>query len=440
MGNTSSTEKKTYKSLENVLDYIASNYILTSDFKSLTKLYEEEYCSNLVVLTSDIISKNFTEMELTYLAQRVKGKEIVNEERTDDIIFFNKSKLDKMESTTASKLRKKRICQGIAKFYVKIAHVFSAIVMTINPVYSFKNEAGSTVKAPLSEKDTIPKNANNRRISREGMCFNRLNQLKHGQDFVNIPKDGNITLTPKLCIDKSSLVEEPGIPELQSLYYDKFDYEKGTFNSMKDSTKKQYIQDLNNFYKTFTGNEELPETPLQKFSDIKLRDYNQTEGCQGTQPFLKTKAQGNLKDKLFQKYALTLQDMMRKSRNVQNELLGIINELFTYDIEKKTGKRLVRVNPKLTEKILDNIVEKTRRIIVNYYVTCEQDFERGVKIYESIVENLIKDTTISQIDSLEETKEELTATENITEEKIQQSQPEPEPIVQSESITVKEEV
>ena len=132
--------------------------------------------------------------------------------------------------------------------------------------------------------------------------------------------------------------------------------------------------------------------------------------------------------------------MMRKSRNVQNELLGIINEIFTYDIEKKTGKRLVRINPNLTEKKLDSIVDKTRRIIVNYYVTCEQDFERGVKLYESIVENLIKDTTISQIDSLEQTKEELTETEDITEKKTQQSQSEAEPIVQSESITVKEEV
>ena len=132
--------------------------------------------------------------------------------------------------------------------------------------------------------------------------------------------------------------------------------------------------------------------------------------------------------------------MMRKSRNVQNELLGIINEIFTYDIEKKTGKRLVRINPNLTEKKLDSIVDKTRRIIVNYYVTCEQDFERGVKLYESTVENLIKDTTISQIDSLEQTKEELTETEDITEKKTQQSQSEAEPIVQSESITVKEEV
>ena len=115
----------------------------------------------------------------------------------------------------------------------------------------------------------------------------------------------------------------------------------------------------------------------------------------------------NLKDELFQKYAYTMQDMMRKSRNVQSELLNIINEMFTYDLEQKTGKRLVRITPELTEKKLDKIVEKTRKIVVNYYVTCEQDFEKGVKIYESIVENLMKDTTMSQIDSLEETKEQL---------------------------------
>tara|TARA_Y100000816_G_scaffold263294_1_gene221558 strand:- start:28099 stop:29352 length:1254 start_codon:yes stop_codon:yes gene_type:complete len=405
MGNTSSSEKKTYKNLESVLDYIASNYILTSDFKSLTKLYEEEYCKNLVVLTQDIISKNFTEMEITYLAQRLRGKDVVNEEKTDEIIFFNKDKLDKMDPS--SHLRKKRLCLGIAKFYVKIAHVFSTIVMTINPVYTYTNEAGSSVRTPFSEKDTIPKNAKNRRITREGMCFNRLNQLRHGQDFVNIPQDGNITISPKLCVDKSDLAEEPGIPELQSLYYDKFDYEKGAYNSMRDSTKTIYQKDLNNFYTVFTGNDKLPEQPLTKFSDIKLKDYNKTKRCEGHDAMFKKKVPGNLKDELFQKYAYTMQDMMRKSRNVQSELLNIINEMFTYDLEQKTGKRLVRINPELTEKKLDKIVEKTRKIVVNYYVTCEQDFEKGVKIYESIVENLMKDTTMSQIDSLEETKEQL---------------------------------
>lgn len=407
MGNTSSTEKKTYKSLENVLDYIASNYILTTDFKSLTKLYDEEYCNNLVVLTRDIIDRNFTDMELTYLSQRIRGKDVVNEERTDNVVFFSKDKLEKLDSDTSSRLRKKRICQGIAKFYVKIAHVFAAIVMTINPVYTYKNESGTTVKTPLTEKDTIPKNAKDRRISREGMCYNRLNQLRHGQDFVNIPSDGNITLTPKLCGERGTLVDEPGMPELQSLYYDKYNYETGSFNGMRDATKKEYQRDLGNFYKAFTGREDLPDTPLDKFGDIKLRDYSQTAKCDGPNAMFRRKASGNLKDELFQKYAYTMQDMMRKSHHVQTELLGIINQLFTYDTEKKSGKKLVRINPALTEKRLNEVVEKTRKIIVNYYVTCEKDFERGVKIYESIVEHLMKETTMSQIDSLEETKDSL---------------------------------
>ena len=42
MGTGASKQGKGYKTLENVLDHIASNYILTSDFKSLSKLYDEE--------------------------------------------------------------------------------------------------------------------------------------------------------------------------------------------------------------------------------------------------------------------------------------------------------------------------------------------------------------------------------------------------------------
>jgi hypothetical protein len=55
-------------------------------------------------------------------------------------------------------LKKKRVCIGIAKFYVKIAHVFAAIVMTINPVYVYKDENGNTIKRSLSEKNMIPEN------------------------------------------------------------------------------------------------------------------------------------------------------------------------------------------------------------------------------------------------------------------------------------------
>ena len=43
------------KIIYDIIDYIATYYILTMDFKSLSKLCEKEYCDKLVVLTSDII-------------------------------------------------------------------------------------------------------------------------------------------------------------------------------------------------------------------------------------------------------------------------------------------------------------------------------------------------------------------------------------------------
>ena len=77
MGNSSSTSnksaKKEFENFYELIDYIATNYILTMDFKSLTKLSEREYCDKLVVLTSDIINKNFTDLEVTYLMDRVEN-------------------------------------------------------------------------------------------------------------------------------------------------------------------------------------------------------------------------------------------------------------------------------------------------------------------------------------------------------------------------------
>jgi hypothetical protein len=116
---------------------------------------------------------------------------------------------------------------------------------------------------------------------------------------------------------------------------------------------------------------------------------------------------GSLKDKLFQDYALTLQKMVRKSNQVQLELLKVINNIFIYDLDPKTDKKLIRVSPELTEDKLQTLVENTRKIIIDYYVSCETDFTTGVKLYEAIVETQIRITTESQIRSMEETKREM---------------------------------
>ena len=238
MGNIASTNsnksaEKEFNNFYDVIDYIATYYILTMDFKSLSKLSEKAYCDKLVVLTSDIIERYFNDMEITYLAQRIKGGVEVNDLSKEKVIFINKDNLESLDiSNDAQKgIKKKRVCIGIAKFYVKVAHIFAAIIMTVNPVYTYKDATGQTVKTGMLEKDKIPKNVN-RKLYKLNICDNRIRALKKGEIIDDVT--GNVTLQPKVCdmnvnkngLDKT-LADEPGITELMRLYLDdNYDYSK----------------------------------------------------------------------------------------------------------------------------------------------------------------------------------------------------------------------
>lgn len=408
MGNISSVKKEKEKDADfgnfyDLIDYIASYYILTMDFKSLRRLTEKEYCDQLVVLTSDIIERYFNDMEVTYLAQRVKAGVEVNDLTKNNIIFLNKDQLESLDvSNDAQKsIKKKRVCIGIAKFYIKIAHIFAAIVKTINPIYVYKDEFGNTIKTPLLEKDKIPKNVK-REILRLNICDNRIKALKNNEKVNTI--DNTVTMQPKVCGVSSgltmTLADEPGMTELMQLYLDdKYDYSNGTFTGMSEETKKQFKKDLATFYTAFTGNETMPDN-IEKFSDIKLRDYNKKSGCQGSDAALKKSYTVSKDDKAFQEYAENIQRMISSASSKQNELLSVINEIFTYVIDPYTSKKVIRVNPKLTEEMLNQIVIKTRKIIMELYVKCEKDYVNGIKLYEAIVERKILETTQKQIENL----------------------------------------
>ena len=199
MGNQNSNTNKEQpndklkpKNISQILDYIATYYILTMDFKSLKNLYDKEYCDKMVILTSDIIERYFTNMEITYLAQRIKNGVEVNEIDKDKVIFFNKDELSKLDIKNS--IKKKRICLSIAKFYIKIAHVFASIVTTINPVYVYKDAEGKTVRSSLYEKGKIPINTP-RDIYKLNICDNRINSLTNKYSLE--PNDkGDITIGP----------------------------------------------------------------------------------------------------------------------------------------------------------------------------------------------------------------------------------------------------
>ena len=51
------------------------------------------------------------------------------------------------------------LCVRVAKFYVKIAHVYAAIMKTINPVITAKDKNGKLQKYDLMSKQTLPTEA-----------------------------------------------------------------------------------------------------------------------------------------------------------------------------------------------------------------------------------------------------------------------------------------
>lgn len=430
MGNQSSNlnGKSNDNTLAKKIDFIATNLILTQNFKDMKNLSDMNYCDNLVILTSNVIQNNLKHLDVYYLSQRLKAGEEVNEMRRDRVSYIKKNDLPEID--IKNKTNKRRMCIGIAKFYVKLAHLFAAIMTTLNPTYAYKNSLGETQKIELSDKADLPTDVN-AKLKNVNLCGNRIKALIDGHNY-DVDSRTEVGVRPDFCemnYDSSSgtkkLGSEPGIPELQHLYYDKYDYDQGGFggkmnmeDNMTPEMYAQYKKDLLLFYKTYTGNDEIPlvdsvdskgttiKVPaIKKFSDIPLRSYHKSEGCSSNGLFNR-EYRGTFKERLFYEYAQHIKKMLKKTEIVQGELLKVIDKLFVFGTDPETGTKSVVISPSLTEVKLQSLVDETRKIILNLYLTCEEDFVKGLDIFEAIVETQIKETSISQIKELEKTLDE----------------------------------
>ena len=104
MGNTISENKKPVD-FQNIIDTIATYYILTMDFKNLSKLSEKEHCDKMLVLTSDIIGKYFTLQQIAFLEERVTNGQPINSMEKDKVIFMTKEQLENLDINVNKKQR-----------------------------------------------------------------------------------------------------------------------------------------------------------------------------------------------------------------------------------------------------------------------------------------------------------------------------------------------
>jgi len=155
MGNALSNTNLSTK-----IDEIASKYILSQNFNDMNKLSEKAHCDKVVILTSRILKQNLNPLE---------QKEVLNR-------IGNKSEAPD--------------CVEIAKFYVKIAHLYAAIMKTINPVITTTDENGVQQKYDLMSYPKMPSTAEITSIEHTNFCTRRLNSLFQDRDY----KDAKRTL------------------------------------------------------------------------------------------------------------------------------------------------------------------------------------------------------------------------------------------------------
>ena len=372
----SKTEKTNNLDLIDTLDFIACNYIFTLNYENMKKLYDKNYCDKLVVLTSDIINNYYNEIEVNQLSDRISfGENFLHKPKQEKIIYYQKSDI-----TDNSKQSN---CNKIAKFYVKIGHLFSAILTTISPEYIYKDpKTGKITKKSLQQKKDIPPGVKPQIVS-NSLCTKRLNLLLQNQIKNPLNKD-NYKQT-------DTLSEENGIPELMNLYLDSnYDFSTGLFTSMSPETELKYHKDLTDFYTSFTQEDIMPDT-IKSFSDIKLK-YN-------FKKYDITIEDYKLSNKsLIQKYAENIKNMIQRIDFIQQKLLDILNQVFIINEHEDN----IRISHLLTETKLQQFIEECRENIVELYIHCEEDFVEGINIYEAIIEDILLKTTISQISSLQD--------------------------------------
>ena len=402
MGNVQTAKKTNPQTLVKILEEIIADYILTAHFLDYQKLAEGPYCEKMTVIVADIFNKFLDDRNIKYLEQMRKGGAVAPIMGEGKLMFFPNVNLAHLDVKNPTEKRRK--CIGIARFYVKVGHVFAAILAAINPEYIYTDERGTIRRVSILDKARIPAS----RLTNDSMyggrntysavknitnniCGRRLKALtpkkgkRTNKSFLRVcelnrPYESSSGF-PSKRISTRSLVSEVGFPEFETLYDNKYNYEIGGFDGRTNEMKTQYLNDVRTFYKVYTGKTSVPKE-IATFSQIPLADYHNRTLCKKRGILLKPFTY-DTKSNIYIPYADHLKKMMNTAEENQDKLIAILNKLFVK--KGKQGQEKWTIHPKLSMKTLPKIVDETRKIIMNLYIQCEKDFKEGVRLFQAVI-------------------------------------------------------
>lgn len=431
------------------LNEIATDYILGQNFQDMIRLTNSKYCNDLVIITSKILKKSFFSNQIQVMYKQISEGDIYRGQSMLGI------------SGSSQKEQTKKMCIEIAKYYVKIAHLFAAIITTLNPVFSWRSSASSSrailsphipaeppgrteveqgmegvegvedvEKTTLENKHYISEMAKDVKIENLNFCNSRIADLMDMDELTDLLDDesvmntmsgelpvSEIKIKTKLCssnLNNSSVgmgmgtgtvktvYDLPGFAELSRLYNDKYNASKGRFDKMSAKSRDEKKRNIDLLYTLFTGNPNPPKD-IKSFRDIPLHSFSDTADCSSPDSMLNKTYVGNTKDKLFVDYVEQVKKMIYDSNMIRNSLLEIIDSIFIANTSSQSdgAKTKYIIDPNLTYEELNNLIDETRKIILKLYVNCEKNFIHTLKILQGIIEAQMFETGQRQIRELE---------------------------------------
>ena len=387
------------------LNEIATDYILGQNFQDMVKLTNSKYCDDLVIITSKILKKSFFSKQIQTIYQTVVVGSVSS---VDNFASAN----DLNEPISKSNEKNRQMCIEIAKYYVKVAHLFAAIITTLNPVFSWKSSASSSrailsphiPESPPVDKETgedvntitalenkqyIPEMAKNVKVENLNFCNSRISDLMDMEEItdlideknsipsrdggvgvgvgvgVGISKESEIKIKTKLCSSNLNNVDGvgrtktvydlPGFAELTRLYNDKYNSSKGRFDRMSAKSREEKKKNVDLLYTLFTGDPKPPKD-IKNFRDIPLHSFSNTSDCSNIGSLLNKTYTGTTKDKLFVDYVEQIKKMIYESNMIRNSLLEIIDSIFVSnseaDAEADSGEPPIHENPETRMKYM----------------------------------------------------------------------------------------
>lgn len=416
MGNTQSTgntKQQLRKQLGN-LNKIALNYIIHSN---LDKLDQKEHCNDLIILTSGIIDKAFNAQEVEYIYQHTQSGKVVDKKKKELLMYFNKNTMDNFKKyDTAS--RKQNMCNSIAKYYVKIAHVLEAISSALDYQTSICHKRLNSIKIKEQENNIADITANFDSVytpsTKQPLQKNIESIVPKPEDAQAKPeamqmqeakpeaiqmkeaKPGDINNLQNIPVqvqyggnnESIKLADEISISNLDRLYnfnedYNYTDTEKKELSEYGKQLKELYKTDLLTFYKAYV-NKNVSKLPdgINSFKDIEMTSPN-TENY--------SKKVNNSRNTLGE-LSNKLTEMQEKMLNNELRLMGELRKIVTYEpISRKTKegkitqKRFIELKTTLNDEILTKkIIPNLRKILTELYTTCQIDYSEILKIFDSV--------------------------------------------------------